>query len=355
MVDSMPWHAQGWVEFARRHGLTIDVPRLHAPHHRPHRLRVHACELFGPRDHRRPRAPTIAHQKEVDLPRALRRRRSREVAGFRAFARQRGRARPEDRRRHRRRQAQHRLRDVAPARWTRRRSPSSAATKACPASPSRRSFSKPRAASAWRPRDCIVFEDAPFGIEAARRGGMRAVAVCTTHSAAELAGPHVIAAVRDYNELMPTRTSWRHSMLLRDAQGQPIAIRREDYTRARLLDRHRRPDLRPRPGQDARAQPHAPAPQPRRAGRSRCACDGDELNLARVLVDGQGASFRMEDGQLVHRQPARGALRARDPHHLRAGEEHQADGPVRQRATPSSRSARPRASAASPTSSTGPT
>ena len=51
------------------------------------------------------------------------------------------------------------------------------------------------------PERCIVFEDAPFGIEAARRGGMRAVAVCSTHSATELAGPHVIAAVRDYNEL----------------------------------------------------------------------------------------------------------------------------------------------------------
>ena len=33
---------------------------------------------------------------------------------------------------------------------------------------------------------------------------MRAVAICTTHSAAELAGAHVIAAVRDYTELMNT-------------------------------------------------------------------------------------------------------------------------------------------------------
>ena len=49
---------------------------------------------------------------------------------------------------------------------------------------------------------CIVFEDAPFGIEAARRAGMRAVAICTSHSAAELAGPHVLAHVRDYNELL---------------------------------------------------------------------------------------------------------------------------------------------------------
>ncbi len=33
------------------------------------------------------------------------------------------------------------------------------------------------------PAHCIVFEDAPLGIEAARRAGMRAVAVCTTHTA----------------------------------------------------------------------------------------------------------------------------------------------------------------------------
>ena len=52
--------------------------------------------------------------------------------------------------------------------------------------------------------NCIVFEDAPFGIEAARRAGMRAVAICTGHSAAELAGPHVIAAVANYNELLDT-------------------------------------------------------------------------------------------------------------------------------------------------------
>ena len=49
---------------------------------------------------------------------------------------------------------------------------------------------------------CIVFEDAPFGIEAARRAGMRAVAICTSHSAAELSGPHVLAHVRNYNELL---------------------------------------------------------------------------------------------------------------------------------------------------------
>jgi aminopeptidase N len=87
-------------------------------------------------------------------------------------------------------------------------------------------------------------------------------------------------------------------MMLRDAQGQPIAIRREDYSapaywidtvdltfdldpaKTRVLNRMR-----------LRRNPEAPA-EPLRL-------DGDELNLARVLVDGQGASFRMEGDQLV--------------------------------------------------------
>jgi len=85
---------------------------------------------------------------------------------------------------------------------------------------------------------------------------------------------------------------------LRDAQGQPIAIRRDEYTapafwidtvdltfdldpaKTRVLNR-----MRMRRNTEV-------APQPLRL-------DGDELNLARVLVDGQGASFRIEADQLV--------------------------------------------------------
>ena len=85
---------------------------------------------------------------------------------------------------------------------------------------------------------------------------------------------------------------------LRDAQGQPVAIRRDDYAapafwidtvdltfdldpaKTRVLNRMR-----------VRRNPELPA-QPLRL-------DGDELNLARVLVDGQGASFRIESNQLV--------------------------------------------------------
>ena len=83
---------------------------------------------------------------------------------------------------------------------------------------------------------------------------------------------------------------------MRDAQ--PVVVRREDYTapaywidtvelvfdldpaKTRVLNRMR-----------LRRNPHVPV-QPLRL-------DGDELNLARVLVDGQGASFRMESDQLV--------------------------------------------------------
>jgi beta-phosphoglucomutase-like phosphatase (HAD superfamily) len=55
------------------------------------------------------------------------------------------------------------------------------------------------------PERCIVFEDAPFGIEAARRAGMRAVAICTGHTPEQLAGPHVLAAARNYHELIDSK------------------------------------------------------------------------------------------------------------------------------------------------------
>ena len=52
------------------------------------------------------------------------------------------------------------------------------------------------------PADCIVFEDAPMGVEAARRAGMRAVVITTTLPADAFAEfDNVVKIVNDYDEL----------------------------------------------------------------------------------------------------------------------------------------------------------
>ena len=52
------------------------------------------------------------------------------------------------------------------------------------------------------PRSCVVIEDSPAGIAAARAGGMYAVGITTGHKADELAGAHLI--VNSLAELSPT-------------------------------------------------------------------------------------------------------------------------------------------------------
>jgi beta-phosphoglucomutase family hydrolase len=52
------------------------------------------------------------------------------------------------------------------------------------------------------PQDCIVFEDAPMGVEAARRAGMRCVVLTTTLPADAFAGfDNVIHIASDFSEL----------------------------------------------------------------------------------------------------------------------------------------------------------
>ncbi len=56
------------------------------------------------------------------------------------------------------------------------------------------------------PEHCIVFEDAPLGVEAARRAGMRCVVLTTTLPRdAFTAFDNVIAIVRDFSELQTER------------------------------------------------------------------------------------------------------------------------------------------------------
>ena len=198
MVDSMPWHARAWAEFARRRGLALDVPDLMRRITGRNAFEC-ACELMG-REVTLAESTEITHQKE-SIYRELFGAQFKEVAGFRAFARAAA------------------ARGLKIAVGTAGDQHNIAFTmshlKMQPAplafvggdegftgKPTPAIFLEAARRIGVAPERCIVFEDAPFGIEAARRGGMRAVALCTTHTAAELAGPHVLAAVRNYDELV---------------------------------------------------------------------------------------------------------------------------------------------------------
>jgi len=197
MVDSMPWHAKAWIEFARRRGLALDVPDLMRRTTGRNAFEC-ACELME-REVSVAESDAITHEKE-SIYRELFGAVFAEVAGFNAFASAAaarglkiavGTAGD----RHNVAFVMERLRmDPLPLAIV-------GGDEGFTGKPTPAIFLEAARRIGVAPAHCIVFEDAPFGIEAARRAGMRAVAVCTTHSAAELAGPHVIAAVRDYEEL----------------------------------------------------------------------------------------------------------------------------------------------------------
>jgi beta-phosphoglucomutase len=52
-----------------------------------------------------------------------------------------------------------------------------------------------------KPEDCVVFEDAPKGVEAARNAGMESVAITTMHSRHEFdAYTNVLCFINDYSD-----------------------------------------------------------------------------------------------------------------------------------------------------------
>jgi beta-phosphoglucomutase-like phosphatase (HAD superfamily) len=198
MINSMPFHAQSWVTFTQRHGISIDLADLMA---RTTGRTGAECmrELFG-RDIAEAECWQLIHEKE-EIYRALFAPVFSEVAGFKAFA---SAARSQGLKigvgtagdKH----------NIAFAMSHLQMTPAPLAVvggdEGLPGKPEPAIFLEAARRMAARAQACIVFEDAPFGIEAARRAGMRAVAVCTTHTPAQLAGPHVIASVQDYHELM---------------------------------------------------------------------------------------------------------------------------------------------------------
>ena len=198
MIDSMPFHAKSWIEFTRRHNIEIEVTDLL----RRTTGRTGAeCmnELFG-REINTEEAWSLIAEKE-GIYRELFAPVFAEVAGFKTFAHQ---ARSKGLKigvgtagdKHNIAFAMSHLKwEPAPHAMV-------GGDEGLPGKPEPAIFLEAARRMNVAAASCIVFEDAPFGIEAARRAGMKAVGVCTSHSAQELKGPHVLAHVRDYNELM---------------------------------------------------------------------------------------------------------------------------------------------------------
>jgi beta-phosphoglucomutase-like phosphatase (HAD superfamily) len=203
MIDSMPFHRGSWIDFAALHGIGMGIDEMM----RRTTGRTGAeCiqELFGrPMPHDESLA--LVRQKEALYRAAFAPPAFREVAGFRAFAS------------YARSQGfkigvgtagdahniafalEHLALEAAPHAIV-------GGDEGLPGKPEPAIFLEVARRLNIAPEHCIVFEDAPLGIEAARRAGMRAVAVCTGHTEEELAGPHVLAATGHYAGL--SRAAW---------------------------------------------------------------------------------------------------------------------------------------------------
>jgi beta-phosphoglucomutase-like phosphatase (HAD superfamily) len=198
MIDSMPWHAQSWIAFTQRHGLRIDVDEL--MRRTTGRTGLECMNDLFQRDIDAVEARALIQEKE-DLYRELYAPVFAEVAGFKTFSQQ---ARERGLKvgvgtagdKHNIAFAFAHLKLPKPPHAV------VGGDEGLPGKPDPAIFLEAARRMNTPAQSCIVFEDAPYGIEAARRAGMRAVAVCTSHTADQLAGPHVVASVSDYLELM---------------------------------------------------------------------------------------------------------------------------------------------------------
>ena len=200
MVDSMPAHARSWELFTRRHGVGLPVDEI--LRRTTGRTGVECMRAIFGDGLGEKRANELVAEKE-SLYRGIFGAEFREVAGFREFAADAVRrglklavATAGDR--HNIAFSLERLKLAAPPHAI------VGGDEGLAGKPDPALFLEAARRVQAPPAECIVFEDAPFGIEAARRAGMRAVAICSTHDAGDLAGPHVIASVRDFRELLTT-------------------------------------------------------------------------------------------------------------------------------------------------------
>ncbi len=198
MIDSMPSHAKSWVAFAEHHGLVIEVEEL--LRQTTGRTGAECMEvLFGHAIDTEESWKLIHHKEQIY--RELFAPNFAEVAGFKAFCAKAinqglkvGVGTAGDK--HNIAFAfSHLQMETAPHAVV-------GGDEGLPGKPEPAIFLEAARRIGVAPEHCIVFEDAPFGIEAARRAGMRAVAVCSSHTAEQLQGPHVIATIRDYHELL---------------------------------------------------------------------------------------------------------------------------------------------------------
>ena len=209
MIDSMPWHAQSWVAFTQRHGLAIDLEEL--MRRTTGRTGLECMRELFERDMTEAEARALIQEKE-DLYRALYAPVFAEVAGFTTFSQQAlarglkvGVGTAGD---------QHNI-AFAFSHLNLPTPPHAVVggDEGLPGKPEPAIFLEAARRMNTPAQACIVFEDAPLGIEAARRAGMRAVGICTTHTASELAGSHVLAHVADYNELMNSDFLEKHHVV----------------------------------------------------------------------------------------------------------------------------------------------
>jgi beta-phosphoglucomutase-like phosphatase (HAD superfamily) len=217
MIDSMGHHRQSWLAFAAHHGLAMPIDELMR---RTTGRNGAECmdELFG-RPIARDEAWQLVRHKER-LYREAFGPEFREVAGFRAFARAAaarglklgvGTAGDAENIAF---AMQHLALDAPPHAIV-------GGDEGLPGKPEPAIFLEVARRLGVAPAHCVVFEDAPLGIEAARRAGMRAVAVCTGHSAGELAGPHVLAAIEHYTGLADA--AWWHQLTEPTTHAAPLA------------------------------------------------------------------------------------------------------------------------------------